>query len=520
MNTLFETDTDALAVATSADQADDSQQAVACTDPDDEMKADSGDAVPAHTGANAEASVDAHAVEPSDLPQLYQDNALTFYYSTGGVLYPSDRDAAFVAYYRFIKTITQCKGVAFSVSAQGDITVKHPALADLFDQIDLINSYAPSYATNALRCPELEHAYGVYQDLVGERWIWRDDCDPELPPKAYDVSAALYQRYETARQAWQVQRVRAFNDIIRKIRASFNTITYKHSQSKRQYGHKRQLQHYQDYVRDLMVPVKSTGRRRLLVVRLDLGMQKATLKKYDLTAFLEHLEGLFWHTERQEVFKHLEGYIRKVEFGAEKGWHAHLILFFDYDVVQSGYTKAERVGQYWQQVVQQRCAKDCGVYFNCHLNQKLYKFNGIGKLDNRAEDYPEKLHNLLEHVVPYLLKNDYTVRFNDMPKQKLLTRGQLSQASQAAVQQAAATQHQLALQSGVLPESQPQLQSHMQQAQEVKRQPQTIAQQTAQRAAKPKLSPLERAEAMRGEKLSIRPHRSRRYIYKEFEKRR
>lgn len=539
MNTFFETDIDALAVATSADQADDSQQAVACTDPDDEMKADSGDAVPAHTGTNAEtdsdtgdeiaaelnaeASVDAYALEPSDLPQLYQDNALTFYYSTGGIFRPSDREAAFVAYYRFIKAITQCKGVAFSVSAQGEITVKHSALAKLFDQVELINSYMPSRTTNALSCAELEHAYGVYQRLA-ERRIWRDVCNPELPPKAYNVSAALYQRYETARQAWQVQRVRAFNSIIRKIRASFNTVAYEHSQSKQQYEHKRQLQRYQDYVRDLMVPVKSTGRRRLLVVRLDLGMQKATLKKYDLTAFLEHLEALFWHTERQEVFKHLEGYIRKVEFGAEKGWHAHLILLFDYDVVQSGYTKAERVGQYWQQVVQQRCAQDCGVYFNCHLNQKLYKFNGIGKLDNGAEDYPDKLHNLLEHVVPYLLKNDYAVRFTEMPKQKLLNRGQLSQASQAAVQQAAATQHQLTLQSGVLPEvqlqPQSQSQSHMQQPQEVKYQPQDMVQQTAQKAAKPKLSPLERAEAMLGEKLTIRPHRSRSYVSNKWKKRR
>lgn len=365
MNTFFETDTDELAVATSADQADGNQQAVACTDPDDERNTDCGDAVPAHTGANAEtdsnigdeieaalhAGKTAYAFEPSDLPQLYQDNAQTFYYSKGGVLYPSDRDAAFVAYYRFIKTLTQCKGVAFSVSAQGDITVKHSDLAKLFDQVELINSYIPSRATDALRCAELEYAYGVYQDLVDERWIWRDACDPELPPEAYSVNAAVYQRYATARQAWQVQRVRAFNRIVRKIRASFNTVAYKHSQSKRQYEHKRQLQRYQDYVRDLVVPVKSTGRRRLLVVRLDLGMREATLNKYDLTVFLEHLEALFWHTERQEVFKYLEGYIRKVEFGAEKGWHAHLILFFDYDHCMSGYAKAERVGQYWQQIV-------------------------------------------------------------------------------------------------------------------------------------------------------------------------
>lgn len=534
MNTLFETDTDALAVATSADQADGSQQAVACTDPDDERNTECGDAVPAHTGANADTDTDtgdeiaaalhagkaAYAFEPSDLPQLYQDNAQTFYYSKGGVLYPSDRDAAFVAYYRFIKTITQCKGVAFSVSAQGDITVKHPDLARLFDQVDLINSYMPCSAKDALSCAELEHGYGVYRRLT-ERRIWVEVCDPELPPEAYSVNENAYSEYETAGRAWQVQRVQAFNSIIRKIRASFKTTAYEHSQSKQQYEHKRQLQRYQDYVRDLMVPVKSTGRRRLLVVRLDLGMQKTTLKKYKLTAFLEHLEALFWHTERQKVFKHLEGYIRKVEFGAEKGWHAHLILFFDHDAVRNCFPKAEKVGKVWQQIVQQRCAQDCGVYHNCHIHPEKYKFNGIGLLDNSSEDYPEKLNNLLEHVVPYLLKQDYTVRFTEMPKQKLLTRGQLSQASQAAAQQAAATQHQLALQSGVLPESQlqPQLQSHMQQAQEVKRQPQ-IAQQTAQKAAKLKLSPLERAELMVGEKLSIRPHRSRRYIYKEFEKRR
>lgn len=507
MNTLFDTDT--LAVATSADQADDSQQAVACTDPDDEMKADSGDAVPAHTGANAEtdsdtgdeiaaelnaeASVDAHAVEPSDLPQLYQDNALTFYYSTGGVLYPSDRDAAFVAYYRFVKTIMGCRDTAFKVSVAGEITVKHPALAALFDQAELINSYVPHRASDALFCVEMEHAYSVYRRLT-ERRIWVEGCDPELPPEAYSVNENAYSEYETARRAWQIQRVRAFNRIIRKVRASFEDSAYRIRLSKQQYEHKRLLQHYQDYVRDLMVSVKDTGRRRLLVVRLDLGMREATINKYDLTAFLGHLEALFWHTERQEVFKHLEGYIRKVEFGAEKGWHAHLILFFDYDHRISGYKTAEGIGDYWKQIVQQRCAEDCGVYFNCHIKHKQYKFNGIGMLDNRSKDYPDKLHNLLEHVVPYLLKNDYAVRFTEMPKQKLLTRGQLSQASQAALQS----------------------QSHMQQL----RQPQAIGQQTAQKAAKPKLSPLERAEAMRGEKLSIRQHRSRRYIYKEFEKRR
>lgn len=530
MNTLFDIDTDELAVATTVDQADGDQQATAYTVTQAKTDADGGEEIPEHTESEAKLNVDASAntAKLSDFPQLYQHNGLTLYHSAGGVVCLSDREAAFVAYYRFIKTIAECEGVAFSVSAAGEIVIKHQALANLFDQAELINIYVPSRATDTLYCAELEHAYGVYRRLA-ERRIWLEVSDPALPSKTYSVNEDTDQACATARQAWQIRRIRAFNSIIRKIRASFKTVAYEHSQSKQQYEHKRLLQRYQNYVRDLTIPLKKTGRRRLLVVRMDLGMREANLNKYDLTAFLGHLEALFWHTERQEVFKGLEGYIRKVEFGVDKGWHAHLILFFDHDVIRSAYTQAERVGMYWKQIVQQRCAKastgetsigecaaeaDCsgtgysgqngaedyGVHFNCHSDQKRYKFNGIGKLDNEAEDYPEKLNNLLEHVVPYLLKSDYTVRFTEMPKQKLLTRGQLPKKSQAAIQQAVVV---------VQPEiQQPQPPLQIQQIQGVDRKPQ-------QTAPKPKMSRLESAEVMVGEKLTIRAHRSRCYKRKD-----
>ncbi|MGF6313937.1 YagK/YfjJ domain-containing protein [Pseudomonas frederiksbergensis] len=137
---------------------------------------------------------------------------------------------------------------------------------------------------------------------------------------------------------------------------------------------------------------------RLLVLRVDLGYREQYSKTTQAEA-KQNREHLFRNTRSNKLFGDMVGYIWKLEHGPDKGFHYHMIFFFDGSKVRQDITKALLIGQYWTNVV----TKGRGLYYNCNADKSRYKSCGIGMVHNADSLMRDSLTSL---AVPYLTKTD------------------------------------------------------------------------------------------------------------------
>lgn len=141
---------------------------------------------------------------------------------------------------------------------------------------------------------------------------------------------------------------------------------------------------------------------RLAVVRLDVGYGKAitgavTVEQAmeDYRTFIQKRRG------KRSVFGHMLGYVAKLEYSNLKGYHFHLMLFFDGSKVQNHSHYAEEVGKYWRDDV----TAGKGTYYNCNRHPNKYKRCGIGRVDHWDS---VKRANVL-YALSYLTKSEQYV---------------------------------------------------------------------------------------------------------------
>lgn len=370
---------------------------------------------------------DEHLTEWSGLVQMPN---LTMYITPTEIAFPADPIVNFITFYSFVDAVITHKGSAFFINPQTrQRQEKTPELAVFFRCFEQINAYMPTREAGVLYCDELKFAFDTYQKMKIQRECWRKfNLTSSQEVKDFDD-----------------QQVKAFESIIQAIRRTFRQQPYLTWKSKQTYEQQRLIANYQHYIDQLFRSKTSVSQcRRLLVVRLDLGLSTVLLLKYELEFFLSCINRLFLHYKHQSVFEHLVGYIRKVECGIDKGWHAHLILFFNLNRVRSAFHHAQQVGRYWQTLVsqQKRLSEGyssqghkepvSGIFHNCHASTKKYKYLGVGELDpHKKLDFEHKRGNLKQYVLPYLFKDmtKMQIRLLDMPKQKLLVRSQLALSS-------------------------------------------------------------------------------------------
>lgn len=152
------------------------------------------------------------------------------------------------------------------------------------------------------------------------------------------------------------------------------------------------------YIRSLF-----SNHSRILALRIDLGYQRSIKSKHQNSKLLEIAK-----TQRSEMFKHLKshfksallGYIWKLEYGLEKGYHYHVMLFLDGSQKRQDVTIAKIIGEHWNNEI----TKGEGNYFNCNAQKETYgKYLGIGMISHADH---EKIRNL-EKAATYLSKADY-----------------------------------------------------------------------------------------------------------------
>ena len=145
---------------------------------------------------------------------------------------------------------------------------------------------------------------------------------------------------------------------------------------------------------------------RLLVVRIDLAYRKDIdtpflndeeiyQKYWQAKVDREHL---FRNMRSNSIFNHMIGYIWRLEYGEDKGFHNHMIFFFDGSQVREDITIAIKIGEYWvNNITQGR-----GLYYNCNAYKDEYQYCGIGMINwNNFE-----LIANLKRAAEYLAKPD------------------------------------------------------------------------------------------------------------------
>ena len=146
---------------------------------------------------------------------------------------------------------------------------------------------------------------------------------------------------------------------------------------------------------------------KLLVLRVDLHYFTGS----DASASVETLQAdllKFWRQRRHDADREVRsgkykrdpfiGYIRIIEFGLTRHFHAHVLFFLDGHVVKDPYSHGEKMGQLWQRVTAGR-----GTFHNCGHNWRGYKYPFLGVVDRRDE---VKRSWIFEHGLKYMAKDD------------------------------------------------------------------------------------------------------------------
>lgn len=151
--------------------------------------------------------------------------------------------------------------------------------------------------------------------------------------------------------------------------------------------------------------------RRVLVVRIDVGYVSTrrdgkgygaapvtfAKARRDRDKFLAKLR-------KGPDSKHVVGYVWKMEYGIDKGYHFHIAVFFDGRYRCRDIYLANRLGALWKTLA----TDGLGTFFNCNLRKERYERSGLGMVS--SSDH-EKWRNVVDHAIGYLWKSDMFLRF-------------------------------------------------------------------------------------------------------------
>ena len=166
---------------------------------------------------------------------------------------------------------------------------------------------------------------------------------------------------------------------------------------------------------------------KLLVLRLDLGYHSACTLGISLDQAKKDLAHLFNNLKKNKTLsEHRVGYIWRLEFGVEKGYHFHCLFFYNGQTAWKDEYWAMQLGEYWRNTI----APGRGQYWNVNTEQKKEEYRrknllGIGMIHRDDEDLRG---NLLEHVAQYFFKMEQHVLAKTLENERgrLFGKGELT----------------------------------------------------------------------------------------------
>lgn len=164
---------------------------------------------------------------------------------------------------------------------------------------------------------------------------------------------------------------------------------------------------------------------RVLVLRIDLGYRQEYSPRTGHENAVKYPEAkndrehFFNNMRSNELFDHMVGYAWKLEYGFHKGFHFHMLFFFDGSKVRGDIVKAKMIGEYWKKII----TKGKGLYYNCNANKEKYGEDcGIGMIKYNDT---ELMENLITKTSVYLTKADYYARIIDPDIDRTFGKGEM-----------------------------------------------------------------------------------------------
>lgn len=177
---------------------------------------------------------------------------------------------------------------------------------------------------------------------------------------------------------------------------------FKSYQSKHREALRRHRENETRNIRSLERKARSAVERyaKTEVVRIDLGYIKKFQHLINITNFYEDMKELRAQmSKREKPFNALIDFAWALEQGVDKGYHCHLVLFFNGHVKQEGWGIAHRVGKEWQKITGK-----LGYFFNCHDSEQIQEYMelgilGIGRIHRNNSTEVKKMLNAISYLV-------------------------------------------------------------------------------------------------------------------------
>lgn len=205
-------------------------------------------------------------------------------------------------------------------------------------------------------------------------------------------------------------------------------------------GYRSNLASLKGYVSDLFDRYS-----RLLVVRLDLGYRQglslnplmaqyqvavSTRPEYGISSQNDQSMLRYPHVTVDQIRQHREelldfirntyrqnfcGYAWKLEYGARKGYHIHLVLFFNGANLCKDVAIGAHIGNYWNRFI----TAGQGNYYNCNAKQNSYQHPCVGSQSWNCPD----MRRGMDYLCAYLMKPDLYARLELGPGQRTFGKG-------------------------------------------------------------------------------------------------
>lgn len=247
------------------------------------------------------------------------------------------------------------------------------------------------------------------------------------------------QDYFTSIDAYDEFSIELFNDFVRTMRKNAVTDKLKKKVLDWESKSNKNMERLIEFEADIF-----EGDARLMLIRLDFNYHKATFtseevecqiaeamrrKERDQANYLagkdistpQVVEGRIALEEVQKdrkrfianmkgkpsLFKHLVGYVWRIEYTRQAGYHMHVLLFFDGTEVQKHEYLAQKIGYYYQDVI----SEGRSYFENCNTKKSRYGDDwALGQIDHwdgvkraklrKAMQYFCKKNQLVQ-VIPY-----------------------------------------------------------------------------------------------------------------------
>lgn len=199
--------------------------------------------------------------------------------------------------------------------------------------------------------------------------------------------------------------VRTMNDLASKARSELSSDSFKAIIKRFKKASLKRSKSLDNYIDALF-----EKHARMLVLRIDLSYVGGYLNgREDFGVDIKKVKR-HWSKMQKDLYKEASvsgflGFACKLEYGYLKGFHLHLLLFYNGSIHRQDGDLARMIGEYWRDSV----TGGRGRFFNCNASKDKYKEVGIGMI---SFDQSDKIRVLKGKVAAYLTKIDYWVRLS------------------------------------------------------------------------------------------------------------